>query len=102
MHMRKILALLTVLMLGVFAANAQTTRTINGRVTDSVGAPVVGASIAIRGTKAGAISGTEGQFSLSVKNGDVLSVTALNYAPAEVTITDQTTDLSITLTATAN
>ncbi len=100
--MRRILTLLTVLMLGILIANAQTTRTIAGRVIDSTGAPIAGAAVAIKGTKTGVIAGNEGRFSLSVKNGDVLRITAVNYTPFEVPVTEQNTDLEITLSPSTN
>ncbi len=100
MHMRKNLTLLVVLMLCIFAVHAQT-RTITGRVTDNTGKPVDGASVVVKGTSTGVAAGTDGAFSISAKKGDVLTISALNFAPAEVTIDEQTT-LSVTLSPTSS
>ena len=83
--MRKILTLLTVLLLGVFATHAQS-RTITGRVTDSISQPVPGASIQVKGTSRGTTSGTDGNFSILANNGDVLLVSAVNFAQQQVKV----------------
>src|SRR4051812_16078427 len=95
--MRKILTLLIVLMLGVIIVNAQTTRTITGKVSDTTGNPVSGASILIKGTTRGVAAAPDGTFSIGVKKGDELVVSALNYASTSITI-DEQTNLSVTLT----
>ncbi len=84
--MRKFLTLLTVLLLGIFVANAQS-RTIKGKVADSTGVPVPGASIQVRGTSRGTTSTNDGTFSISAKNGDILVVSALNFSRQEVQVT---------------
>src|SRR3954471_3068165 len=83
--MRKLLTLLTVLILGIFAANAQS-RTVTGKVVDSTGNAVPGATIQIQGTSKGTLSGTDGGFSITAKNGDVLVISAVNFTTQEVKV----------------
>ena len=45
--------------------SGQQTKTVSGKVTDTNGAPIPGASIQLRGTATGTVSNTEGRFSLS-------------------------------------
>src|SRR4051812_21114444 len=100
MHMRKFLTLLTVLLLTIFAANAQD-RTITGRVLDNAGKPVEGASVVVRGTTRGTTSVTDGSFTISAKTGDVLVISTVNSGSAQVTVGSEDT-VSVTLNAAAN
>ena len=94
--MRKILALLTVLLLGVLIAHAQS-RTITGTVTDNTGKAIEGASVLVKGTTRGTNTIADGTFTISAKNGDVLTVTAVNYVASQITVGDQSV-LSVVLT----
>lgn len=88
--MRKILSLVTVMLLTALVATAQT-REITGRVTDDQNQPVAGASVQVRGGTTGTAADANGNFRISVKTGDVLVISATNFATREVTITNQTT-----------
>src|SRR4051812_5705400 len=99
LSMKKIVALLTVLLCGCVLANAQT-RTIAGTIVDTTGRPIEGASVLVKGTSTGVAAGPDGAFSISVKKGDVLTISALNYAATQVTIEDQP-NLNVVLTATS-
>lgn len=100
MHMRKGLFLTMVLMLCYALANSQT-RSITGKITDPNGQPIDGASVLLKGTKTGTAADAQGNFKITAKTGDVLVVTAVNYAPTEITIGTQTS-LSITLQTQSN
>ena len=94
--MRKILTLLAVLMLGIFTAQAQS-RTITGRVVDSISQPIASASIQVKGTSRGTTSGNDGVFSISAGTGDVLVISAVNFKPQQLTVgegTNYTVNLS--------
>lgn len=91
--MRKIYALLAVL-LCTCVATAQN-RTITGRVQDSSGAAIEGASVVIKGTSTGTAAGANGAFTLSAKTGDILVISAINFSPQEITIGSES---SITVT----
>ncbi len=98
--MRKILALFSVLLLGIGLVSAQT-RTITGKVTDNNGVPVEGASIQIKGTTQGTAAGADGQYTLSsVKPGDVIVFSAVNFGTTEVTVQNQSV-IHATLTRSA-
>jgi len=92
--MRKILALLAILLFHI-AAVAQN-RTITGKIIDQNGAAIEGASVVIKGTHTGTAAAANGTFTISAKAGDVLTITAVNYAPQEITIGDES-NLTITL-----
>ena len=78
-------------------ANAQT-KQVTGKVTDSTGAPLEAASITVKNGAGGTVTDAKGAFTLNVPaTATTLIITALNYDPKEVAITDQ--PLSIRLTA---
>ncbi|GAB3896124.1 SusC/RagA family TonB-linked outer membrane protein [Spirosoma agri] len=77
------------LCVGAFAQD----RKISGRITDgndNSGLP--GANVVVKGTKTGVVTDADGQFSLNVASErDVLTVSAIGYAPQDVTIGSRTT-----------
>src|SRR4051794_13156264 len=95
--MRKLLTLLTVLMLGIFIANAQS-RSITGRVVDNQSKPVEGASILVKGTTRGTTTDATGAFTINVNNGERLIISGVNYGTVDVLIGDQNT-INVTLSA---
>ncbi len=54
---------------------------VYGRIIESDDQPVLDVSIRIRGTKRGTTSGTGGRFSLDVKDGEVLDISAVGFNP---------------------
>ena len=86
--MRKILTLLMVLLLGVFAASAQS-RTITGKVINQSGEVIPFATVTIKGTTTGVSSNSDGVFTISAKTGDVLVITSVSTDPVEVTLTNE-------------
>jgi TonB-linked SusC/RagA family outer membrane protein len=94
----KTLSLVVVAVLLFASAIAQTTRTITGRVTDENNQPVPGASVSIRGTSNGTAADASGNFRINAKTGDVLVISSTNFGNQEVTITNENTNLAITLT----
>src|SRR5690349_13029309 len=87
--MRKILSLLSVMLLFALVATAQT-RQISGRVTDEQGNPVEGASVLVKGTTSGTAADAQGNFRISAKAGDVLVITATNFTSSEFPVTAST------------
>ncbi len=84
--MRKILTLVTALLLLYGSASAQN-RTVTGTVTDEQGNPVPNASIVIKGTSTGTTSKGDGTFSLSVPStGTVLVFSSVGMATQELTV----------------
>ena len=73
-------------MLLYFSAHAQTVN-ITGKITRSDdGAPIPGASIKIKGTGLGAISGIDGSYSIAAEPGKVLVFNFLGYSPQQITV----------------
>lgn len=71
--------------------------TITGKVTDSKGSPVPGASVSEKGTSNGAMTDASGNFKLRVAdNSAVLQIKFLGYATQEVAVNGRTT-INITL-----
>lgn len=62
---------------------AQGGRTLKGTISDTKGDPVIGASIAVKGTSTGNISDADGNFSLQVAPNAVLVVSYLGYKTQE-------------------
>jgi TonB-linked SusC/RagA family outer membrane protein len=64
---------------------------VTGKVTDSAGAAVAGASIREKGTKNGVSADNAGNFSLSVNPGATLQISAAGFATKEVKATESVT-----------
>lgn len=88
--MRKLLSLLGVLVLLIGQLSAQN-RTISGKVTDSTGAAIAGATVAVKGSNRGTSTGSDGAFTLSVPpTAKTLIITAVNFTAQEVSIQGKT------------
>ena len=98
--MRKILSLLTMLLLCSAIAWSQT-KTVTGRVTDESGGPVPFATVKVKGSDAGIAADQNGNFSITVGAGAVLTVSAAGFEEQEVRVGNQSI-LSISLAAVAN
>jgi TonB-linked SusC/RagA family outer membrane protein len=94
--MRKILSLLSVMLLVALVATAQT-RPITGRVTDEQGNPVEGASVVVKGTTSGTAADAQGNFRISAKTGDVLVISATNFGTREFSVTASTSTVNASL-----
>ncbi len=88
--MRKILTLVTMLMLTGILAFAQQ-RNISGVVLNAKNEPVPFASVKVKGTNAGVTADENGKFVIGVKNGTVLVITNISIKTKEVTIGSQNT-----------
>ncbi|MEX6689264.1 SusC/RagA family TonB-linked outer membrane protein [Danxiaibacter flavus] len=60
------------------------TTTISGKITDEKGAALEGASILVKGSRQGTVSSATGAFSIHVKDGGKLVISALGYETKEV------------------
>ena len=64
---------------------AQQDEACTGIVKDATGETVIGASVVVKGTTNGTITGIDGDFSLSnVKKGDILQISFVGYITQEV------------------
>ncbi|MGF6847868.1 TonB-linked SusC/RagA family outer membrane protein [Chitinophaga sp. W3I9] len=73
-------------------------KAIHGRVTGDGGDPVLGASVAIKGTNKGQTTNANGEFSLVAAKGAVLIISSIGYASQEIRVEDNTT-IKVQLTA---
>ncbi len=76
-------------------AIAQQKQTVKGNVKDVFG-PVTGATVMVKGSGTGTITDLDGNFSLTVNNGDIISISFIGYVPQEFKYTGQPT-LNITM-----
>ena len=68
-------------------AFAQEGITINGKVIDNTGQPVIGAGVTISGTTVGVAADLDGQFQITVPSeSSVITVSALGYLTKDVEI----------------
>lgn len=91
MNIKKTLVVTLFAIIGI-SVSAQD-RTVTGKVTDAKdGAPLVAASVAVKGTNKGTTTAADGTFSINVaSNQTTLVVTLLNYATQEVQISGKST-----------
>src|SRR5260370_25326111 len=81
--MRKRLVFAILLMAFSFLGHAQN-REVTGRVTDSTGNPISGASINLKGAKRGTSAGLDGSFRIMAPAGATLVVSAIGYGSREI------------------
>lgn len=86
--MKKYLTLTMILMLFGTLIFAQS-RTIHGVVKEEGGTGINGASVILKGTDLGTSADANGNFTITVKNGDVLVISATNFITSEVKIGNQ-------------
>ena len=72
--------------MAILSSFAQTS-TVTGKVIDDKGAPVVGATVIEKGTKNGVSAGLDGAFSLKVKSGATLVISALGFENKQIAAT---------------
>ena len=82
--MRKIASLLTMLMLLSALAFGQT-RTVSGQIKDEKGDAVAFASVVEAGTNNGTKADGNGYFTIKIKNGSKLTITAQGFKPVTIT-----------------
>ena len=63
----------------------QQSSSCNGVVVDRNGETVIGASVVVKGTTNGTITGLEGEFSIpNVKKGDIIVISYVGYTTQEI------------------
>jgi TonB-linked SusC/RagA family outer membrane protein len=97
-NMRKIASLLAVLMLFSALAFAQTTRTVTGQVKNDKGEVLPFATILETGTRNATKADGEGFFSIKIKEGSQITVSAVGGEP--VTLTPGAGAINVTLKST--
>ncbi|HKH60675.1 MAG TPA: SusC/RagA family TonB-linked outer membrane protein [Flavitalea sp.] len=92
--MRKILPLLGVLVLYSVLALAQT-KMINGKVTDEKGNPIPFATVKVKGTNKAVAADQQGNFTMQLNENDVLVISAVSFADAEIKVSGSGTVAAI-------
>jgi iron complex outermembrane recepter protein len=65
-------------------------KAITGKIVDAnSGEPLIGASVSVKGTTRGAVTGLDGTFSLDAAETDVLEISYTGYSTLEVLVGDQ-------------
>ena len=83
--MKRLSLILTLLLFTLGVAMAQ--RTVKGMVTDDRGEPLIGASILVKSTSSGTVTGIDGSYSVTVpEGGNTLVVSYTGYETLEVAI----------------
>lgn len=68
-------------------SHAQEQRTVTGKVTDAISKiPLPGVSVKVKGSANGASTNPEGNYTLQVKTGDVLTFSFIGYQAKEMTV----------------
>ena len=66
--------------------SVQHTIQVKGQVLDNTGVPVIGANVVVKGTTNGTITDLDGNFTLEVPQGAVLSITYVGFTEQTVTV----------------
>jgi TonB-linked SusC/RagA family outer membrane protein len=85
MMKNRVLMALTALVFCAAQAFAQQ-KTVTGKVTNDVGAPVQGAQVVIKGTRLGGLTSFDGNYSIRVEVGQVLQFRFIGHAMEERTV----------------
>ena len=97
--MRRFLTILGCLILLIGQVSAQN-HSISGTVTDANGAPVAGATVAVKGTNRGTSTASDGSFTVTVPaSAKTLIISAVNFTAQEVDIAGKSTAGTISLKA---
>lgn len=95
--MRKIFTLLIIINLSVWSALAQVK--VSGTVIDAEdGTPIIGATVVVKGTSVGTVTGSKGDFSITVPAGkEIVTVSFVGYTEWEGAVTKTQTRLDVKL-----
>ena len=73
-------------------------RTVKGRVTDESGAPVIGATVILKGTTIGTATNAMGEYAIDIRLADaVLVYSLIGYNKVELALADNQTQADVTL-----
>ena len=73
-------------LLCLFPLGAMAQSTVSGTVNDESGEPIIGASVKVQGTKTGAITDFNGNFSVQADANSTLVISYIGYTPATVKV----------------
>ena len=67
----------------------QQTKKITGKVVDSAGEPVVGASVLVKEAGTGSVSDLDGKFTVEAAQGYTLMISFVGYRTTEIKVTNE-------------
>lgn len=91
---------LLIYLFGALPSHAQQVQ-IKGRITESSGTPIVGASVVVKGTNAGATSDANGNYQVSAPSNGTLIFSSINYMEHQEAVAGRTT-INVTLQSSNN
>ncbi len=68
---------------------------VKGKVTDESGAPLTGVSVLVKGTKNGAITDIEGNYTINAKKGDILQFSYVGLDTQSVSVTGEIVNVTL-------
>ena len=80
-------------------AVAQTSRRVTGKVSDETGAPVIAASVVVKGTSAGTSTDTAGNYSISVTGTPTLVFSGIGFSQQEMKVDAGSNTLNVQMKA---
>ena len=93
---RMALALMMSLIVGTISA-----QTVNGNVVDETGEPVIGATVLEKGTKNAVITDFDGNFTIKLQGGKVITISYIGMQPQDVNVAGKT-NVNVVLKEDAN
>lgn len=98
---RKCFLLICIFVAGFGGVYAQTIKEVKGTVIDVNSVPIIGATVAIKGTTTGTMTDVDGKFSVNVRPTDSISVSFIGYEPKSILVGDKT-NITVILEEAAN
>lgn len=94
--MKRKLFLLCMLIFSLLEVSAMAPpRYINGVVVDSIGEPLIGATVQVEGMSNGVATDMDGKFAIKVDDGQILLITYVGYIPQKVKVTPKLNDVKV-------
>lgn len=72
-----------VLLFALTTVNAQSSKLIQGKVTDDAGKPLPGVTVAVKNTNRGTVTTADGTYSINAATGDILTFTSIGFTLIE-------------------
>ena len=85
-----------ILLMGISLAAAAQNVTLKGKVVDSGNQPVIGAFVVEQGTSNGQVTGLDGDFAITTRNGAAIEISCIGYQ-TQVIINNGAQDLTVVL-----